>query len=105
MEYKKLLAEFISLKSISTDPAYKSEIEKTVTWLKNLFTSGGLDVSTLKGPTCNPIVFANYKTNPKAETVLIYGHYDVQPANKNDGWEQDPFTILEKDGKRAFEKN
>lgn len=97
--YKKLLTEFVSFKSISTDPEFKPEIEKTVEWLRNLFTENGFTVKVLHGKKTNPVVYSHYQTDDNAETVLIYGHYDVQPASIEEGWEQDPFTVLEKKDK------
>lgn len=44
-----------------------------------------------------PIVLARYGTDPAKKNVLIYGHYDVQPAQLEDGWNTDPFTLVEKD--------
>ncbi|WKZ25784.1 MAG: M20/M25/M40 family metallo-hydrolase [bacterium] len=97
--YKKLLNEFVSFKSISTDETFIPEINKTVDWLEKLFKSSGFKVKILKGKTTNPVVFADYKVSDKLETVLIYGHYDVQPANKADGWHKDPFTLFERNKK------
>ena len=93
--YINLLKEFVSYKSISTDSAYKKDIQKTVDWLQGLFKDAGFETETYSGKTCNPVVYANYKLNPKAKTVLVYGHYDVQPAQKEDGWDSDPFTLTE----------
>lgn len=38
---------------------------------------------------------ARYGTDPAKKTVCVYGHYDVQPAAKSDGWDTDPFTLVE----------
>lgn len=46
-----------------------------------------------------PIVLAKFGSDPAKKTVLIYGHYDVQPALKEDGWATDPFTLVEVDNK------
>ena len=98
-KYKTLLAEFVKFRSISTDPKFAPEITKTVTWLKDIFGKSKFQIKILKGKTTNPIVFADYQFNKKAKTVLIYGHYDVQPANKSDGWKGDPFTLIESEKK------
>jgi len=98
-KYNKLLKQFLSFKSISTDPSYQHEIQKTVDWLKNLFEQSNFKVHVFKGENCNSVVAATYVTAPDSETVLVYGHYDVQPANQEDGWFAEPFTLMEKDGR------
>lgn len=97
-EYKKLLNEFVSFKSISTDEKFLPEIGKTVSWLEKTFKSSGFKVKLLKGKATNPVIFANYYISDKYKTVLIYGHYDVQPAD-SDGWYKDPWTLFEKNKK------
>lgn len=97
--YKKLLKEFVALKSVSTDTAFKGEMIKTVTWLENLLKKGGATVELWKGKNSNPTIFATLGNNKKLPTVLIYGHYDVQPAEKADGWKSEPFTLTETKGK------
>lgn len=98
-EYKTLLAEFVRFKSISTDPKFAPEITKTVAWLKDILEKSKSQMKILKGKTTNPVIFANYQLDKKAKTVLIYGHYDVQPANVSDGWKGDPFTLIESEKK------
>lgn len=48
-----------------------------------------------------PVILARYGSDPKKRTILVYGHYDVQPAGVEDGWNTDPFvlTVDEKTGK------
>lgn len=98
-EYLKLLSKLVSFKSISTDPAYHKDIEALIAWLKTLLTKNGFSVKLLKGPNTNPVIFAHAPIDPKRETVLLYGHYDVQPAAKSDGWGSDPFTLTQKAGR------
>jgi acetylornithine deacetylase/succinyl-diaminopimelate desuccinylase-like protein len=97
-EYLKLLKQFIKFKSISTDPQFKGEIENTVKWLTKLLENNGFKITIIQGNN-HPIVLAEFIKNPSLETCLVYGHYDVQPANINEGWENDPFEILEKEDK------
>lgn len=94
-DYTKLLKAFISFKSISTDPAFAKECEATAKWLKDTFSESGFKTKLLKGKKTNPVVFASYVADSSYETILIYGHYDVQPAEKSDGWDSDPFTLTE----------
>lgn len=97
--YVKLLKEYVSFKSFSTDLSYKDEMLKTVDWLSVLLKDNGFKVELLQGPKTNPVVLAEYIHDKKAETILIYGHYDVQPAEFSDGWNSDPFTLTEKSGR------
>jgi cytosolic nonspecific dipeptidase len=46
-----------------------------------------------------PVLFGTLGNDPNKKTVCIYGHLDVQPALKEDGWDTEPFTLIEKDGK------
>ncbi len=96
--FKNLLKELISFKSISTDPQYQEQVNKTAEWIADLFKKNGFETEIIKGYD-NPVVFASHKIDSEAETVLVYGHYDVQPAEKKDGWDSEPFELTEKDGK------
>lgn len=46
-----------------------------------------------------PVLFGTLGKDPKKKTLLVYGHLDVQPAQKSDGWDTEPFLLVEKDGK------
>jgi acetylornithine deacetylase/succinyl-diaminopimelate desuccinylase-like protein len=92
------LKTYISFKSISTDKAFLGEIEKTVFWLKSYIENAGGKVELLQEGVSNPVVFGHFLVDPSLHTVLVYGHYDVQPAQKEDGWStDDPFSLQEKD--------
>ena len=97
--YIELLREYVAFKSISTDLAFKNDMEKTVDWLTFVFTNYGFKVESWKTECANPVVYARYEVSPKAETVLVYGHYDVQPAEKEDGWTDEPFKLAVRKGK------
>jgi acetylornithine deacetylase/succinyl-diaminopimelate desuccinylase-like protein len=97
--YLTSLKRYVSFKSISTDPAYGSEMENQRLWLKELLEKSGFKVESLENTGGNTLVFGQYAVSPKAETVLVYGHYDVQPATKDDGWESNPFDLTEKNGR------
>lgn len=98
-EYLKMLGEFVSFKTVSTDSSFRKDIDKAVKWLSNLFKVNGFKVTLIKGKSHNPIVIAKYTANPKLKTILVYGHYDVQPADREDGWRSDPFTLIKRKDK------
>ena len=97
--YKNLLKKFVSFKSISTDPKFEGELEKTAQWLLASFKKNKFKAKLLRSSEANPVVFASYNVSPEAETVIIYGHYDVQPAEISDGWASDPFNLFESRGR------
>ncbi len=89
------LTEFVSIPSVSTDLTYLPYIEQATEWLSSYLIRSGLDVEIIRGYE-NPIVVAKTPYDPARPTILVYGHYDVQPANMTDGWKSDPFTITKR---------
>ncbi len=87
------LGEYLSLPSISTDPERKEDVRRAADWTADKLRSVGLkDVRVLPTPG-HPVVFGELNHAGKtAPNVLIYGHYDVQPADPLDLWQSDPFT-------------
>ena len=80
-EIRKDYFEFLRFQSISADPAYKKEVLACAEWLKRYLEKGGLKVELLPTPSY-PIVYAEMASaRSGAETVLLYGHYDVQPIH------------------------
>ena len=96
--YLDLLKQLVSFKSVSFDPKYLHEIERTLAWYKKLFSSYNFQVEIIHGFD-NPIIYAEYQTNPEYQTALVYGHYDVQPASIEDGWDSEPFELKERAGR------
>ncbi len=90
--------ELISIPSISSIPAYKKDIEKTASWLVNKLQSIGINNAKQLATEGNPVVYANWNEAPGKPTVLIYGHYDVQPVKESE-WNNPPFTPIILDGK------
>ncbi|MFN2237325.1 MAG: dipeptidase [Anaerolineales bacterium] len=88
------LEELIALSaipSISTDTEFKSDVERTAVWVSEKFSSIGLENVRVFPTDGHPVVFAESPKVDGTPTVLIYGHYDVQPAEPLDKWESDPF--------------
>ncbi len=84
--------EFLSIPSVSTDPAHKEDIRRAAQWVaERLRVLGAKEVAIL--PTeGHPVVYGVIPAaNENAPTVLMYGHYDVQPPDPLDLWESPPF--------------
>jgi acetylornithine deacetylase/succinyl-diaminopimelate desuccinylase-like protein len=92
-EYLHYLSEFVAICSISADKSFQADIKTAYSWLEGLFTAHGFSVKKLHGPKSNPVLLASYEVNAQAETILFYGHYDVQPAQLSQGWLADPFKL------------
>ncbi|HLD92388.1 MAG TPA: M20/M25/M40 family metallo-hydrolase [Patescibacteria group bacterium] len=91
--YIKLLGQLVSLKSVSTNKKYVGDISATVEWFKKLFIKNNFSVDVIKSKNSNPIIVAKYDVSKNLKTLLIYGHYDVQPAEKSNGWKYEPFKL------------
>lgn len=85
--------EFLSIPSVSTDPEHAADIQRAAAWVANrLRTIGVTRVEIMPTPR-HPVVFGAWSgAGPAAPTVLIYGHYDVQPTDPLALWTSDPFT-------------
>jgi acetylornithine deacetylase/succinyl-diaminopimelate desuccinylase-like protein len=100
MSYIDEFLEFLSIPSVSALPEHKPDIERAALWLKARMERAGFqDVQVI--PTGgHPIVYGRaVARDPGAPTVLIYGHYDTQPADPLDEWVTEPFKPEIRDGK------
>ena len=90
------LEEILSIPSISTDPAYDDEMLQAADWFTKIFTELGFEAETVK-TAGHPIVVATSPAPEGAQTILYYGHYDVQPADPLELWDSPPFepTIID----------
>ncbi len=95
--FEEELCQLLRIPSVSTDPQYAEEVERAAQWLAEHFRSLGLDaqVHPTKG---HPIVVARSPRVPEAPTVLVYGHYDVQPPDPLELWDSPPFEPTRRDG-------
>ncbi len=99
MDPKELLAQFISIKSVSTNSKYSQEIKNAVRFLKNTLEKLGFKTLVLTGKKSHPLLFASLKVKNAVNTVGIYGHYDVQPEDPIGEWKTPPFQLKEEKGK------
>lgn len=85
------LLELLKIPSISADPAYKDDVRKVAEKVKTSLEEAGADNVELCETPGHPIVYAEKIIDPSLPTVLVYGHYDVQPPDPIDLWDSPPF--------------
>lgn len=103
------LTQAVAIQSVSAWPHARPQIRKMVEWTQNRMQSLNIktelkelgkqtlpDGKTIELP---PVLFGTLGTDPSKKTVIVYGHLDVQPALKDDGWNTEPFVLTERDGK------
>ena len=93
------LVEFAAIPSVSTDPAHAADMQKAAEWVAaKLAAAGPLNVRTIATPG-NPVVYGEWLGAPGKLTVLVYGHYDVQPPDPLEKWTTPPFSPTVRDGR------
>jgi len=91
------LFDFLRFPSVSTDPARRDDVSACGEWVCRKFVSMGLNAA-VHGTAGHPVIFARTEPREGRPTVLIYGHYDVQPADPLDLWTSPPFEPRLEDG-------
>ena len=95
----KELIELLKIPSVSADPSYKKDVLATAEAVKNALKAAGCDSVEICETPGYPIVFGEKIIDKKLPTVLVYGHYDVQPADPIDLWDSPPFEPVIKETK------
>lgn len=91
------LFEFIKIPSVSADKKFKDDVLRAATFLENNLKKIGADSVQIFSTDGHPIVYAEKIINENLPTVLVYGHYDVQPADPYELWDSDPFDPVIKE--------
>jgi acetylornithine deacetylase/succinyl-diaminopimelate desuccinylase-like protein len=92
------LVDWLRIPSVSADPKFHGDVLRAAEYLKTRLEEVGLDNVELCPTAGNPIVYGEKLIDPKLPTVLVYGHYDVQPADPYELWTSGPFEPVIKDG-------
>jgi acetylornithine deacetylase/succinyl-diaminopimelate desuccinylase-like protein len=93
------LLDLLRIPSVSADPKFKADVIRTAETIKASLIAAGADKVELCPTKGNPIVYGEKIIDPALPTVLVYGHYDVQPADPYELWDSPPFEPVVKDGK------
>jgi acetylornithine deacetylase/succinyl-diaminopimelate desuccinylase-like protein len=94
------LKAMLRIPSLSGDPAHAGDVRRMAEWLAEHMAGLGLDTVEVMETAGHPVVYGEWLgAGPARPTVLVYGHYDVVPAELADGWHTDPWEPVVQDGK------
>lgn len=93
------LKAILRIPSISADPKHKGDVRRCAEHLAAHLKAIGMTTAELVETKGHPIVYAEWLGAPGAPTVLLYGHYDVQPVDPIELWKTQPFEPVVEDGK------
>jgi acetylornithine deacetylase/succinyl-diaminopimelate desuccinylase-like protein len=92
------LLDLLRIPSVSADPKYKADVARCAEAVKQRMVEAGLDKVEVCPTAGHPIVYGEKIIDPALPTVLVYGHYDVQPPDPLDLWHSGPFEPVIKEG-------
>jgi acetylornithine deacetylase/succinyl-diaminopimelate desuccinylase-like protein len=93
------LLDLLRIPSVSADSKFKADVRKAAEFLRDQFEKAGVDTVEICETEGHPIVYAEKTIDKSLPTVLVYGHYDVQPADPYELWDSPPFEPVIKDEK------
>lgn len=95
---RKEFDQLLRFASISADPSHRGELVRCAEWVANFLEEGGLEVELWETSGAPTIYAHTCHLDPKKPTLLLYGHYDVQPVDPIELWDSPPFEPVERDG-------
>lgn len=93
------LIELLKIPSVSADKQFKNDVLKVADYIADKLTEAGADKVEICQTVGYPVVYGEKIVSPELPTVLVYGHYDVQPADPYELWNSPPFEPVVKDDK------
>lgn len=93
------LLELLRIPSVSARGEHREDMERCAKAVQNSLLAAGCNKAVVYPTPGHPIVYGELMTDPEKPTVLVYGHYDVQPADPLELWHSGPFEPVIKDGK------
>lgn len=97
-DFKEQLFDFLRIPSISTSSAHSDHVREAAGFLLDQLKALDIDRAELFETEGNPIVYGELTTDASKPTVLVYGHYDVQPPDPEELWDTPPFKPTVRDG-------
>ena len=96
--YVSELKELVAIPSISADPAYRGEVRRCAQALVERMREAGMQRGDVLETNGNPVAYGEWLGAPGKPTILVYGHYDVQPVDPLELWKSPPFEAEIRDG-------
>ncbi len=93
------LLDLLRIPSISTDPEHTSDVRRAAEWVAERLRTAGMEAVEILPTAGHPAVYGEWRHAPGRPTVLIYGHFDVQPADPLELWSSPPFDQVIRDGR------
>ncbi|MFD2918366.1 dipeptidase [Terrimonas rubra] len=93
------MLDLLRIPSISAKSEYKNDMQRCADAVKDSLLAAGADKAEVMATDGHPVVYGEKIIDPAKPTVLVYGHYDVQPVEPLELWHNDPFDPTIKDGK------
>lgn len=99
-QFQEELFELLRIPSLSGDPGHAGDVKRAAEWLAEHLQSLGIENAQVMPTAGLPVVYGEWLgAGEDKPTVLVYGHYDVVPAEMEDGWDAPPFEPVVRDGK------
>ena len=93
------LIDLLKIPSVSADSKFKEDVQKAAEYVQQALLTAGADRAEICKTEGHPIVYGEKIVDPQLPTILVYGHYDVQPADPYELWDSPPFEPVIKDEK------
>ncbi|MGB3468876.1 MAG: M20/M25/M40 family metallo-hydrolase, partial [Cyclobacteriaceae bacterium] len=93
------LLDLLRIPSVSADPKFSQDVKKAAEFVREKLEKAGADVAEIVETAGYPIVYGEKMVDASLPTILVYGHYDVQPADPYELWDSPPFEPVIKDEK------
>ena len=93
------MKELLRIESVSTDPSRAAGVAECARSVADALRAAGVDEVEVIPTDGNPIVVGSHVVDPDAPTILVYGHYDVQPEDPVELWDSPPFEPTEREGR------
>ncbi|MGB9752780.1 MAG: dipeptidase [Roseiflexus castenholzii] len=93
------LLDFLHIPSVSALPEHAGDVQRAAEWVAERMRTAGIESVQILPTGGHPVVYGDWLHAPGKPTVLIYGHFDTQPADPLELWEHPPFEPLVRDGR------